>query len=255
MKKVYIAGNWKMNKSLNETISFLEILKDNQSVVKDNVVQIICPPNLFLVAAKEIAQATKIMIGAQNVSEKDNGAFTGEISTQMLQECRIDYCIIGHSERRQFYHENDALIGDKYLALKQKGIIPIICVGETLEQRESNQTEEVIRHQLQGIFKDKSLTENDFLLIAYEPVWAIGTGRTATPEIAQEVHHFIRNWLSVNFNHIVANNIPLLYGGSVKPDNIKELLMQDDIEGALIGGASLDISSYIKMIELAGEIE
>ncbi len=255
MKKLYIAGNWKMNKNEQETAEYFTQLLLVQDQVQDSIEQIICPPFLYLHSSKKLTQISKIIIGAQNVSDRENGAFTGEISAQMLKDMGITHCIIGHSERRQYFHESNELIGKKYIILKKYGIIPIICIGETLEQRESGHTNNVLREQLEGIFRDKVIQEDEQLLIAYEPVWAIGTGKTATPDMAQEVHSLIRNWLIINYNHSTAERIPLLYGGSVKPDNIQELMNQDDIDGALIGGASLEITSYIKMIELAGEIK
>lgn len=255
MKKLFIAGNWKMNKSSSEMVEFMNSLLSFQDEVKDQIEQIICPTYLCLNEAKSLVCSSRIKIGAQNVSEQENGAYTGEISAQMLKNIGMDYCIIGHSERRQYHYESDWLIGEKYLKLKKYDIIPIICVGETLEQRESNLTEKVIRQQLQGIFNDKMIDQNEKILIAYEPVWAIGTGKTATPQMAQEVHNLIRNWLIINYNDDTAEKIPILYGGSVKPDNIQELMSQDDIDGALIGGASLDAEAYKKMLKIAGEIE
>ncbi len=254
MRKIFIAGNWKMNKSSAETQSFLEKLNQfNQNWHSDQVIQIICPPFLYLETAKKAVLNTAVCIGAQNCSEQNNGAFTGEISVQMLKDIQMDYCIIGHSERRQYYGETDQLIQKKYLKLKESDIKAIICIGETLAEREAGNTFEVINTQLSGIFDQLELNDTNSLVIAYEPVWAIGTGKTATPEQAQEVHHYIRNWFKKHYNTEIADQIAILYGGSVKPDNIKELLACPDIDGGLIGGASLDIDSYQKMLITAGE--
>lgn len=254
MRKIYIAGNWKMNKTSAETTTFLnELVQFNQNWQSDQVVQIICPPFLYLESAKKTVLNSNIFIGAQNCSDQNNGAYTGEISVLMLKDIQMDYCIIGHSERRQFYGETDTLIQKKYLKLKESNIKAIICIGETLSEREANRTFDIIDTQLSGIFKEIHLEETESLLIAYEPVWAIGTGKTATPEQAQEVHQYIRNWFNDRYNKEIAENIAILYGGSVKPDNIKELLACADIDGGLIGGAALDIESYKKMLMTAGE--
>jgi triosephosphate isomerase (TIM) len=249
MRKTVIAGNWKMNQTFSEAIKFTEIcneyLKDNNSL---DVIPIICPPALFLAEMQKQSQGF-LKIGAQNVSEHNDGAFTGEISAKMLSSIPIEFCIIGHSERRQLFHETDEMINKKLHKLIESGIKPIICVGETLEEREAEITKQIISQQLEGVFANISLT-ND-MMIAYEPVWAIGTGRTATPEQAQEIHAFIRAWLLSKTEERVAQQIPILYGGSVKPENIKSLLQQLDIDGGLIGGASLDVNSYLEMIEIA----
>ncbi|MDD2650910.1 MAG: triose-phosphate isomerase [Candidatus Cloacimonetes bacterium] len=256
MRKIYIAGNWKMNKSCAETVLFLNSLIDfNNSYESEKIEQIICPPFIYLEKAKEITANSVIKIGAQNCSEQDNGAYTGEVSANMLKDIKVEYCIIGHSERREYYGENDKLIQSKYLKLKEHGIVSIICIGETLDERESGNTFEVIKLQLEGIFDGIDTVESDTFVLAYEPVWAIGTGKTATPEQAQEVHHFIRTWLKEKYNKQSADSIAILYGGSVKPSNIKELLSCPDIDGGLIGGASLDNESYKDMLTIAKESE
>ncbi|HPY97314.1 MAG TPA: triose-phosphate isomerase [Candidatus Cloacimonadota bacterium] len=252
MRPIYIAGNWKMNKSLVESNAFFEeLVSFNKSFNSKRIVQIVCPSYIYLEKTKEITRGSNICIGAQNCSEQDNGAFTGEISVEMLKGLNIEYCIVGHSERRQFYAETDNLIQQKYLKLKAQGIIAIICIGETLTEREANKTFSVIESQLEGIFKGFDSLDNNTFLIAYEPVWAIGTGKTASPEQAQEVHQFIRNWFEKKYNKEIANGIAILYGGSVKPSNIKELLSCPDIDGGLIGGASLDLKSYTEMVSIA----
>lgn len=253
MRNIIIAGNWKMNKLFSEVEEFLYELSDNLEDKDTSFVDVlVCPPALYLELSSDIANDSKFFIGAQNVNDNDLGAYTGEISAPMLNSMDIPYCIIGHSERRKYYHESDEMINLKLKKLHENGMIPILCIGETLEQRENNITKDVITAQLNGGFKDVSI--NDNVIIAYEPVWAIGTGKTATPEQAQEIHSFIRNWLEENYSQEVSKNIPILYGGSMKPENIKELLNQSDIDGGLIGGAALDIKKFTQMIEIAMEV-
>jgi triosephosphate isomerase len=249
MRKKIIAGNWKMNLTVSEAIKFTkecnEYLKNN---LPPNVVPIICPPALYLADMRNISQEL-LKIGAQNVSEYNNGAYTGEISAEMLASIRIDYCIIGHSERRQYFHETDSIINQKLIKLIAQHIKPIICIGETLEERKAGHTKDIILRQLEGAFHGISISSD--MMIAYEPVWAIGTGLTATPEEAREIHAFIRNWLNIKADATIAEKIHILYGGSVKPSNIQALLEQNDIDGGLIGGASLDLSFFYEMIEIA----
>lgn len=255
MRKIYIAANWKMNKNKAEALAFIQQLNSfNQSYSKPKVEQIICPPSLYLDTLITNRTNQNIKLGAQNCSEQNNGAYTGEISVQMLADITSEYCIIGHSERRQYYGETDELIQKKYLKLKEKQICSIICIGENLSERENNQTIQVISKQLSAIFKDLTLDSNFNFVIAYEPVWAIGTGKTASPEMAQEVHKFIREWFIKHYSKEIAELVPILYGGSAKPDNLKSLLLQEDIDGGLIGGAALDIKSYTEMLIIAGEL-
>jgi triosephosphate isomerase len=238
-----------MNHTFSEAIKFNEecheFLKNNLS---PNVLPIICPPAIYLGEMQKLSQGL-LKIGAQNVSEHNNGAFTGEISSKMLSSINIEFCIIGHSERRQLFHETDEIINKKLQKLVESGIKPIICVGETLEEREADITKQIISRQLEGVFENISLTSD--MIVAYEPVWAIGTGRTASPEQAQEIHAFIRSWLGEKFDKKIVEEVAILYGGSVKPSNLKELLVKNDIDGGLIGGASLDVKSYIEMLEIA----
>ena len=254
MKKFIIAGNWKMNKNLSEMTAFFDKINEFK-VLKSlrKVTKIICPVFPLLPIAIKHAKSSGINIGAQNVSDKDNGAFTGEVSANVLRSINIDYCIIGHSERRQFYGDTNKIIRQKWLALRKENINPIICVGETLTEREKGITEDVLKKQIYDIFKGMELISSEKMCIAYEPVWAIGTGKTATPEQAQEAHECIRDLLFELYGR-KANRIPILYGGSVKPSNIKELLSQDDIDGALIGGASLVAEDFAQMIITAGEL-
>ncbi len=253
MKDIIIAGNWKMYKNLSETIDFFTSLdtKIKETQFK-RIKTVVCVPSILLETAQKYKSNS--FIGAQNIYQKEEGAYTGEISAGMLKSFNIDYCIIGHSERRQYFSETDATVREKYLLLKKYEIKPIICIGETLEQRENAETLAVIDRQLSGIFADIALTADDYISIAYEPVWAIVTGKTATPEMAQEVHAYIRKWLTDRYGIEIASNIPILYGGSVKPNNIKELLNQEDIDGGLIGGASLNPQDFWDMINTAREI-
>ena len=253
MERYVIAGNWKMNMVKDEAKTFF---KDLSSLTKNKgkkITKIICPVSPLLSFAIEESKDLDINIGAQNVSEHDKGAFTGEVSASILGSIDVKYCIIGHSERRQFFGDTDDKIKQKWLLLRTAKIAPIICVGETLVERDNGRTFDVIRMQIEGIFKGVELVANEDLLVAYEPVLAIGTGKTATPEMAQEVHAHIRELLAKLYSD-KANSIPLLYGGSVKSSNIKELLAQKDINGALVGGASLLADEYAKMINIAEEM-
>ncbi len=253
MRKIIIAGNWKMNMLFTEVEDFLDELTDNLEAKEMGAVDVIvCPPSVYLEVSSDIADDSKFFIGAQNVNDNVSGAYTGEISAAMLRSMDIPYCIIGHSERRKYYAESDEIINAKLKKLHENEMIPIFCIGETLEQREQNITEDIILSQLSGGLKDISIDDN--VVIAYEPVWAIGTGKTATPEQAQEIHLLIRNWLKENYSKEISEQISILYGGSMKPENVKELLSQPDIDGGLIGGAALDVSKFSQMIETAVEL-
>lgn len=245
-KKYLIVGNWKMNKTPAETETLVKELlsKVEQNV---NVSVAICPPFTSLDRCAQLLKNSSIALGAQNVYHQDHGAFTGEIASNMLAELGVKYVIVGHSERRALFHETDEEINKKILALQKYNMTPIICVGETLNEREANATLTVIERQVTNALKN--VTSTNFV-IAYEPVWAIGTGKTATPGIAQEVHQFIRNLLTQQF-HDQAKGIHILYGGSMKPGNAAELLAQTDITGGLIGGASLIADDFHAIIKAA----
>ncbi|MBN1326337.1 MAG: triose-phosphate isomerase [Candidatus Cloacimonetes bacterium] len=251
MRKVILAANWKMNKSFQDAEDFLLELKDfmDDQVRQGRIESIICTPFVYLELATDIASDSCFRVGAQNVSNHKQGAYTGEIAASMLNSMEVDYCIVGHSERRKIFHENDKLVNDKIKILQENDIIPIICIGETLEQRENGTAEEIVEEQLKGALQNIRI--NNDIVIAYEPVWAIGTGKTATPEQAQTMHAFIRSWLKSSYGDATASIIPILYGGSVSPDNIKSLLAQKDIDGGLIGGASLDVEKYKSMFSQA----
>ena len=253
MRKTIIAGNWKMNKLFTEVEDFLYELSDNlEERELGSVEVVICPPSLYLELSSDIANDSKFFIGAQNVSDKISGAFTGEISAAMLNSMDIPFSIIGHSERREYYSESDKMINAKLKRLHENEIIPIFCIGETLEQREQGITKDVILSQLKGGLKNVTIEDN--VVIAYEPIWAIGTGKTATSQQAQEIHALIRKWLEENYSKDISEKTSILYGGSMKPENVKELLDQPDIDGGLIGGAALDVSKFSSMIETAVEL-
>jgi triosephosphate isomerase len=250
MRKIIIAGNWKMNNDLNETVNLISEIK-NQLPNSENVGVIVAPPFTSLETAAELLKDSSIGLSAQNMSHADSGAFTGEISGQMLKSVGCEYVILGHSERRTIFSESNETINRKMKKALHVGLKPIFCIGETLEEREANITENVVEKQIREGLDDISESELSDLIVAYEPVWAIGTGKTASPEQAQQVHNFIRNLISKLFSPDFAENLVIQYGGSVKPDNAKELLGQPDIDGALVGGACLKADSFIGIINPA----
>lgn len=249
MRKKVIAGNWKMNYNLYQSIAFIKNLKEEILKKERNSEIIICPNFVSLSEAKKIIDNSPIKLGAQNLYFEESGAFTGETSADMIKSVGCEYVIIGHSERRTIFNESDELINKKVKQAFKHKLKPIFCVGETLEQREKNITTEIVSKQLEIGLQDITAEEMLQIIIAYEPVWAIGTGRNATPEQAQEVHSFIRNFLTVGYGFEVAEKTIIQYGGSVKPENAKELLSQPDIDGALVGGACLKVDSFIGIIE------
>ena len=255
MRKIIVAGNWKMNHNYDEATGFVqELLPQIQAIKINNVEMMIAPAFLFVEKLKELAKGSQLQIGAQDVSSQDSGAFTGEVSAQMLASIKSDFVIIGHSERREYHQESNELIKTKLIKLFENYLRPIVCIGETLEQRETGITKEVILSQLKGCFAGIDLNKHPEVVIAYEPVWAIGTGKTATPEMAEEVHAMIREWLTLEYGKDTAETIHILYGGSMKPDNIEALVRQPNIDGGLIGGASLKVSSYLEMIKIASKL-
>ena len=253
MDKIYIAGNWKMNMTFQAADDFFSQLADYlNSNRSKNVEALIFPPFTYLELATDTAEETSLSIGAQNVSEHDNGAYTGEISGDILSSMNVEFCLVGHSERRQYFKEDNSLLNKKIKKLRNFFIKPILCVGESLAEREAGKAHEVVQKQLENCLEGIEI--DDDLCIAYEPVWAIGTGKTASPQQAQEIHNMIRNWIADKYDKQTAENLPILYGGSVKPSNLAELMAQPDINGGLIGGASLDIDSYIEMLNIALKI-
>ena len=248
MRKTAIAGNWKMHKLLSEAKQFM---KDVESEIPnaDRVTTIICAPALFLPILSEMAKGTDINIAAQNMHFEESGAFTGEVSPVMLADLGVSHCIIGHSERRELFAETDESVNNKVHAAFNHGIIPIICVGETLEQREAGITETHIEKQVQKALADLSKEQIALSIIAYEPIWAIGTGKTATDEEANAMCRHIRTTITSLSDAETAEQVIIQYGGSVKPDNIEGLLSQSDIDGALVGGASLKSDSFAELLK------
>lgn len=247
MRKVIIAGNWKMNNDVEDSISLAKELKENYSN-KNNVEVIVCPTYTNLYPVNEILKNSEIKIGGQNIYPKLSGAYTGEISADMLKSVGCTYVIIGHSERREYFKEANNFLNKKIKTSLDNGLKPIYCIGETLEERESEKTFNVLEKQLKEGLANFSNDELSKIVIAYEPVWAIGTGKTASPAQAQEVHAFIRKLLTELSSDAVSSEISILYGGSVKPDNATELMSCSDIDGALVGGASLKADSFEKII-------
>ena len=247
-RRLIIAGNWKMNKTVAEGLDLVQGLKRELGTVKE-VDIVVCPPFTALSEVSKAILDSNIRLGAQNMSENGYGAFTGEISAGMLKEFSVRYVILGHSERRQFQKESDALVAKKAAAAHAASVKPIVCIGETLQEREANQTEQVVGTQLKGSLAGLSADQVEETVLAYEPVWAIGTGKTASPQQAQDVHAFIRKTLVQMHGEAVARRVRIQYGGSVKASNARELLGQLDIDGALVGGASLEIRSFSDIIK------
>lgn len=248
-RKPIVAGNWKMHNNSVETRSLVQkIVQMSQKIVKDCEV-IIAPPFTSIACAVEEAKNSSIQIGGQNMFWEDKGAFTGEISGPMLKEIGCSHVIIGHSERRQFFGETDDTVNRKIKSALRNSLIPICCVGETLNERETGATLNVLRKQLVDGLKDLSIEDPARFIMAYEPVWAIGTGKTAAPEQAQEVHAFLRSELALLMGENFAQRTRILYGGSVKPQNARDLFERADIDGGLIGGASLKAEEFLGIIE------
>jgi triosephosphate isomerase (TIM) len=247
-RKLIIAGNWKMNKTVAEALDLVQGLKRELTAVKELDV-VVCPPFTALESVSKAILDSNIRLGAQNMSEHTGGAYTGEVAAAMLKEFSVRYVILGHSERRLYQKEPDALIARKALAAHAASIKPIVCVGETLEERESGRTEKVVGTQLEGSLAGLSKDQMQETIVAYEPVWAIGTGRNATPQQAQDVLNFIRRTLGSLFDDTVAKRVRIQYGGSVKPSNARELMSQADVDGALVGGASLEVRSFSDIIK------
>jgi triosephosphate isomerase len=244
MRRSLVVGNWKMN----GTLASAELLaKGIIAGLGDNKADIaVCVPYVQIPKVSELARNTALAVGAQNVADKASGAFTGEISAAMLSEFNCKYALVGHSERRSYYGDTDESVAARFCQAQEQNITPILCVGETLEQREQDQTFAVIDTQLDAVIKLAGIAAFGAAVIAYEPVWAIGTGKTATDEQAQEVHHYIRQYIAAK-DQAIAEKIQILYGGSAKPENAKGLFAMPDIDGGLIGGASLDAESFLKI--------
>lgn len=246
-RKPIVAGNWKMNKTVAEAIDLASAIKRDLSGCKD-VDIVLCPPFTALKAVSDVITGTHIDLGSQNMHWEKSGAYTGEISAEMLREVYCHYVILGHSERRAYFGETDQIVNRKTKAALESNLTPIVCVGETLQERESGKTNDVVGTQVRGSLAGLSPRQLVDSVIAYEPVWAIGTGKTASPEQAQEVHAFIRGVLSEMADQAVAQSVRIQYGGSVKPGNAKELFSLPDIDGGLIGGAALEARSFIDIV-------
>lgn len=247
-RKLIIAGNWKMNKTVAEAIDLVKGCQRELTNVKE-VDIVVCPPFTALGEVSRAVLNSNIRLGAQNMSEHNYGAYTGEIAAGMLKEFSVRYVILGHSERRQFYGETDQIVSRKALAAHNAALKPIVCVGEKLAEREGNLTEKVLQTQVLGSLTGLSNEQAEETIIAYEPVWAIGTGKTATAAQAQEAHGFIRHLLIKMFDETVARRVRIQYGGSVKPGNARELMSLPDVDGALVGGASLEDRSFADIIK------
>jgi triosephosphate isomerase len=247
-RKLIIAGNWKMNKTVAEALALVSNLKLELANIRE-VDIVVCPPFTTLESVSKAILDSSLRLGAQNMSEQNFGAFTGEICAGMLKEFSVRYVILGHSERRQHQKESNALIARKAAAVHAASLKPIVCVGETLEEREGGQMEKVLETQVRGSLAGLTKEHMVETIIAYEPVWAIGTGKTATTQQAQDAHAFIRSLLMKIFDEAIAKKVRIQYGGSVKPANAKELMSQPDVDGALVGGASLEARSFADIIK------
>lgn len=248
-RRPFVAGNWKMNGSRAESAALLDAVKAGVSNASKAEVAV-CPPSILIPLAAEKLAGSAVAWGGQNLNVNKSGAFTGEISGPMLKDYGSTYVIVGHSERRSLYGETDAMVADKYGAAQAHGLVPILCVGETLAEREANQTESVVARQLDAVLAKHGVASLKNAIIAYEPVWAIGTGKTATPQQAQDVHRFIRERIAKQ-DKAVADGVRILYGGSMKGSNAKELIGQPDIDGGLIGGASLVADEFLTICRAA----
>lgn len=246
MRKPVIVGNWKMNKTPSEARVLLEEVKALD--LDENVEKGFCVPAIDLLVAQEILGGTDINFGAENMYYEESGAFTGEISPLMLKDVNAKYVIIGHSERREYFKECDCLVNKKVKAALAHDLVPILCVGETLEEREENKQEEKVKDQLTKNLKDVAEADIEKVIIAYEPIWAIGTGKTASAEDADDMCAFIRNFIKETYSEEASQKIRIQYGGSMKPENVKELLAKENIDGGLIGGASLKASDFEQLV-------
>ncbi len=246
MRKKIVAGNWKMNLTFPEGIKLInDIIQGSESL--SDVQLVIAPPFTYSHEASKILEKTNIGLAAQNCTNNEEGAFTGEISAKMLNSIGVKYVILGHSERRAYYGETDEIVNEKIKLALKYSINPIVCCGEVLPERENNEHFSVVAKQIKGMFYEITPKQVSNIIIAYEPVWAIGTGKTATPKQAQEMHHFIREAIQNSYGHEIANNLSILYGGSCKPSTAKDIFHKSDVDGGLIGGASLNADDFINI--------
>lgn len=244
MRQYLIMGNWKMNGSRADGVQLAKALAEGLGNVSQQVA--VCVPFVYISDIKQAVAGSSIAVGAQNVADQASGAYTGETSASMLADCGVQYALVGHSERRSYYGDSDASVAARYIQAQKQNVTPVLCVGETLEERESNKTFQVIDQQLDAVINAAGIESFAKAVIAYEPVWAIGTGKTASDEQAQEVHQYIRQRIA-KLNPAIAENLQILYGGSVKADNAKGLFAQPDIDGGLVGGASLDAKGFLQI--------
>ena len=247
MRRPVMAGNWKMNKTRDEALQFIYSV-NNELPSNEKVESVICAPAILLRCLVK-RQGSELRIGAQNMHYAESGAYTGEISPSMLETTGVSYVVLGHSERREMFNETDEAINKKIVAALAHDITPIVCCGETLEQREANQVEEVLGGQIRAAYANLPADQVANTIIAYEPIWAIGTGKTATAEVADETCGYVRSVIREMFGNAVAEEVRVLYGGSVKPSNIEELMSKENIDGGLVGGASLEAESFLKLVK------
>jgi len=252
MRKPFVAGNWKMNTDSRSSVELAKaVVAGSTGMAREKVHVAVIPPFVYLPVVVKAVSSSGVAVGAQDVYFESKGAFTGEISPAMLKDVGCTYVLCGHSERRHVIHESDELVGKKVTAAISGGLLPILCVGELLEERDAGKTNDVIARHLRTGLAGLSADKMSAVTIAYEPVWAIGTGRTATPQQAQEAHAFIRNLLAEMYEAKLAQEIRIQYGGSVKADNAKELMAQEDVDGLLVGGASLKADEFVRIIQAA----
>lgn len=249
MRKNIVAGNWKMNKTLQEGVALATELKEILKNEKPNCEVIIGTPFIHLATVAEVIKGSVIKLSAENCADKESGAYTGEVSAAMVKSTGAEYCILGHSERRQYYHETYDILKEKVLLALANGLKPIFCIGELKEEREAGKQNEVVKAQLEGSVFNLSAEDFSKLVLAYEPVWAIGTGLTATSDQAEEIHAYIRSLIAAKYGNEVADNTTILYGGSCKASNAKELFSKPDVDGGLIGGASLKAPDFKGIID------
>jgi len=249
MRPFLVAGNWKMNGSRETAAELFEAIAGGLETAPETNV-LLCPPFVYLADAARLLKGSPVLLGAQNLSAEENGAYTGEVSGAMLRDFDCRYVIVGHSERRSLYGETDPVVARKFMAAQRVGLTPILCVGETLAQREAGETHTIVSRQLKAVLEAAGVAAFAQAVVAYEPVWAIGTGRTASPDQAQEVHALIRSTVGAE-DAKIANSLQLLYGGSVKASNAVELFRMPDIDGGLVGGASLDAAEFLAICKAA----
>jgi triosephosphate isomerase len=254
MRRLFVAGNWKMNLTLSQGQSLATAVAKDVAASAKTVDVAVCPAFPYLLPIRDAIAGSGVMLGAQNAYFAAPGAFTGEIALDMLLDCGCQWVILGHSERRQFFGDTDALVNQKLLATLAKGLGAIVCVGELLAERQGGKTEAVLETQLSGGFANVAAEAMSGVVVAYEPVWAIGTGVTASPDQAESAHQFIRNWLAKRYTPQIAESVRIQYGGSVKPDNALELLSQPNVDGALVGGASLKAEQFVPILQAAAKV-